>query len=682
MDRRSPGLKALLRPSASVRAMLLLALLMLLASVIATSVLLLDLRQRELAHARGEIGSLNRVLAEQTTRTFEGVALVLRAGQERLSDDFGQRLGLGSVPVQLLLSTRAAGLPQVKSVFVVDHQGFGVNSSRPDFVRGLSMSGRTFFRHFADGARDELFISAPEKARVDAQWTFYVSVRLLDSDGQFRGVLVAAISIEYFESLYDSISLDSVSRIMLLNNEGVLLAGKPQGQAGLVQAGITPVALAALRESSDGVLVSSEEQGPGKRFVAYRQVAKYPLMIGAAVDEAEALIPWWRVAEPIIAGVAMVLAFVLLSTFFMVRNQLRREAAESALKERDEQLRHMVQSVQDAIVVINSERRLVLFNRAAERMFGMPASEAVGCAVDDWLLRCRRQPQGRELQNYLDDAQTAPPGMVLLGMLELLSNDQESPVELSLSTTAVRGQVLVTAVFRDLTERRRAEQELLATNRQLQELSASLQQVREEERARIARELHDELGQLLTGMRMEVSWLGGRLPVDLPLLGNKVGVIKGLIDQTIVSVRRIASELRPLVLDDLGFAAAATWYVDQFSSRTGLPVSLSLPVDDPWLDEAVATALFRILQESLTNVVRHARASRVEVGLVRRGDAWVLSIRDDGQGLVPEAGRNTGIGLIGMRERVNILGGRFSAGPAPGGGTLVEAEVPQQETRK
>jgi PAS domain S-box-containing protein len=342
----------------------------------------------------------------------------------------------------------------------------------------------------------------------------------------------------------------------------------------------------------------------------------------------------------------------------------------------------MVQSVQDAIVIINSDRRLVLFNRAAERMFGMPARAAVGCTVTDWLAGCRRQPQGRELQNYLDDAQTAPPGMVLLGMLELIGNDQESPVELSLSTTSVRGLVLVTAVFRDLTERRRAEQELVATNRQLQELSASLQKVREEERARIARELHDELGQLLTGMRMEVSWLGGRLPAELPQLGSKVGVIKGLIDQTIVSVRRIAAELRPLVLDDLGFAAAATWYVDQFSSRTGLPVSLDLPVDDPWLDEAAATALFRILQESLTNVVRHARASRVEVALVRRGDAWVLSISDDGQGLAPDVGRKAGIGLIGMRERVNILGGRFSAGPAPGGGTLVEAVVPQYETRK
>ncbi|MFZ2268740.1 MAG: cache domain-containing protein [Azonexus sp.] len=678
MQPRSIGLSSILRPSATVRAMLLLPLLMILVTVVATSILLLDLRERELDHAQGEIGSLNRVLAEQTTRTFEGVALMLRGAQERLSDDVGQRLNLASLPVQFLLRTRVSGLPQVKSMFVVNHDGFGVNSSRPDFIHGLDMKQRQFFRHFADGARDELFISAPEKARVDQEWTFYVSTRLVDPAGQFRGVLVAAMNIEYFELLYESISLDSVSRILLLNNDGMLLAGKPQGQAGFKQGGMASGDLSALRNSSDGVLATRE----GTRFVAYRQVAKYPLMIGAAVEEDEALIPWRRIAQPIIAGVAVVIVFVLLSTFFMVRNLLRREAAEFALKERDEQLRHMVQSVHDAIVIIGSERRLVLFNQAAEKMFGMSSGAALGCTVDDWLMRCRCLPPGRALQNYLADALTAPPGMLMFGMLELLGDEQEFPVELSLSTTAVRGQILVTAVFRDLAERRRAERELLATNRQLQELSASLQKVREEERARIARELHDELGQLLTGMRMEVSWLGGRLPPEVPQLGNKVGVIKGLIDQTIVSVRRIASELRPLVLDDLGFVAAATWYVDQFSGRTGLPVSLDLPADDPRLDEAVATALFRILQESLTNVARHARASRVDVGLARRGDEWVLSIRDDGEGLTPAAGRNAGIGLIGMRERVNILGGRFSAGPAPGGGTLVEAAIPQDRTKK
>ena len=671
-----PGLKKLLRPSATVKAPLLLTFLMIVAMLVATSVLLLDLRQRELAHARGEIVSLNRVLAEQTMRTFEGVSLVLKSTQERLADNLGRRLDLDSVPVQLLLQARVSGLPQVKSLFVVDRDGFGVNSSRPDFIHGLSMKERAFFKHFANGATDEMFISAPEQARVDKQWTFYVATRLLDPDGHLRGVLVAAMSIGYFESLYSSINLDAVSRIRLLNNEGLLLAGQPHDDTGFGQPGITPETLAELRSSSDGVVVRHFANEDSGYLVAYSQGGQYPLMVGVAVDEQEALEPWRRIAEPIIVGVIVVAIFVLLATFFMVRNLLRRESLESDLKGRDEQLRQMVQSVHDAIVTIDANARLVLFNLAAEMMFGISAGEAIGCTVNEWLSKSLRRPHGKDLQRYLHEAQQGPAGTVLLGLVELDGDNQEFPVELSLSTTIVRGQTLVTAVFRDLAESRRAERELVATNRQLQDLSASLQNVREEERARIARELHDELGQMLTGMRMEVSWLGGRLPAELPQLAGKVNSIKSLIDQTIVSVRRISSELRPLVLDDLGFAAAAGWYVDQFSARTGLPVTLMLPEKDWQHDGALATALFRILQESLTNVARHAKATQVEVKLELRGENWLLSIRDNGKGFAQNAASSNGIGLIGMRERAHILGGSFSIVSAPGEGTTIEAVIP------
>lgn len=671
-----PGLKKLLRPSATVKAPLLLAFLMIAATLVATSVLLLDLRQRELAHARGEIVSLNRILSEQTMRTFEGVALILKGTQERLSDNIGQRLDLASLPVRLLLQARVSGVPQVKSIFVVDRDGLGVNSSRPDFIRNLPMRQRAFFKRFIDGATDEIFISAPEQARVDGLWTFYVATRLLDAEGHLRGVLVAAISIEYFESLYGSISLDAVNRIRLLNNEGMLLAGQPHDESGFGKPGIAPDLLAELRQSSDGVVVRRVANEASDYLVAYSQGVQYPLIVGVAVGEHEALAPWRRIAQPIIVGVVFVCIFVLLATFFMVRNLLRREALESDLKGRDEQLRQMVQSVHDAIVTIDAGGRLVLFNEAAEKMFGMPAREAIGCTVNEWLDKATRRPHGKELQRHLHEAQHGPAGTVLLGLFELSGESQEFPVELSLSTTIVRGQTLVTAVFRDLAESRRAERELVATNRQLQDLSASLQSVREEERARIARELHDELGQMLTGMRMEVSWLGGRLPAESPQLAGKVNSIKGLIDQTIVSVRRISSELRPLVLDDLGFAAAAAWYVDQFSARTGLPVALSLPDNDLPHDEALATALFRILQESLTNVARHANATRVEVGLALRGEHWLFSIRDNGTGFAQNAGHRSGIGLIGMRERVHILGGSFSIVSAPGEGTTVEAVIP------
>ena len=418
-------------------------------------------------------------------------------------------------------------------------------------------------------------------------------MRLLDGSGRFRGVLVAAMNIDYFESLYDSIHLDFIGRIQLLNQEGVLLAGNPHDDAMFGTAVGNPASLALLREHAGGDVVAvSENGGSEKWFVAYRQVTKYPLLIRAAVDEEEALIPWWRVVRPIAAGVILIIFFVLATTVLMVKNLLRKGTLELALKESDERLRHMVQMARDAIVTLNSARQVILFNGAAERMFGIGAAQAIGNEIGPLLSRRLRQPQCASLLRLLEDGCRSPAGLPSFNIIELQRDEQAFAVELSLSTTTFRGEMLFTALFQDLSERQRAERELLETNRQLQRLSASLQNVREEARARIARELHDELGQLLTGIRMEVSWLGGRLQPDQQLLIDKVGSVKGQIDQTIASVRRIASELRPLVLDDLGFAAAAGWYVDQFSARTGLTVTLDLPEEDPPRGDAVATALF------------------------------------------------------------------------------------------
>jgi PAS domain S-box-containing protein len=666
-----------LRQLPSVRAVLLLSSVMILATLISAALVLVDLRQKELDHARGEIVSLSEILSDQTARTFDGVALMMRATRERLSDEVGRRFELDSEEVRLLLLTRSAGLPQVKSLFVVDQQGFGVNSSRPDYLRRLPMAEREFFSHFVANGSDGIFIGLPQKARVDGQWTYYVSVRLADEAQQLRGVLVAAISIDYFEKLYENITLDFATRILMLDRQGRLLAGKPRNEARFGQLDANPAALAKLRGQPPGhTLIDREELAGGPRFVAYHQVANYPLVISATVDQDDALTPWHRVVRPIAASVALVVLFVVLATLLMARNLLRRGQLEATLKESDEQLRQMVHSVRDAIVTVNSARRVVLFNAAAEQMFGVGAELAIGSEIGELLARCLRPAQLPSLSGYFDQGWRSPPGTALLGSVELLRDEQPFPVELSLSTTTFRGELLLTAILRDLTERRRAERQLLDTNRQLQELSASLQEVREQERSRISRELHDELGQLLTGIRMEVSWLGGRLEEGQQALTQKVGTIKGQIDQTIASVRRMSSELRPLVLDDLGFAAAASWYVDQFSARTGLTVELHLPTDEPQLDDGLATALFRVLQESLTNVARHAEARRVEVRLALRDAEWALSIRDDGIGFARSPGKAGEIGLVGMRERAQILGGEFSVTTAPGAGTLIEIRIP------
>ena len=304
----------------------------------------------------------------------------------------------------------------------------------------------------------------------------------------------------------------------------------------------------------------------------------------------------------------------------------------------------------------------------------------MGSEIERVLSLSLNPPQLMNLQRYLEDGLQSPAGLELIGIIELRCGEQSLPVELSLTTTSFHGEKLLTVIFRDLSERRRAERELLETNRQLQELSAALQIVREEERTRIARELHDELGQLLTGIRMEISWLGGRLLPDQKLLVDKVGAVKAQIDQTITSVRRISSELRPLVLDDLGFVAAASWFVDQFSVRTGIPVQLLLSADDLATGDSVSTALFRVLQESLTNVARHAKATKVEVSLSLVNGIWVLNIKDDGVGFLHDWGKAGEIGLLGMRERAQNLGGNFIVTTAPGEGTLIEVRIPAEKT--
>ena len=233
------------------------------------------------------------------------------------------------------------------------------------------------------------------------------------------------------------------------------------------------------------------------------------------------------------------------------------------------------------------------------------------------------------------------------------------------------------AIKDDISERKQAVDELHESHRQLREMAATLNSLREEEMVRIARELHDELGQKLTGLKMDLSWLEGRLGPDRSTLHDKVGSMKKLIDATVKSVRRISTGLRPLVLDDLGPIAALEWLADDFSRRSAIDVVLDLGMEELDVDDRTATALFRIVQESLTNVARHAGATRVEVSLNFEGERLALKIADDGKGMPAEAlSRKGGFGLVGIRERAFMCGGEFRVSGGPHGGTTVEVDIP------
>jgi len=227
------------------------------------------------------------------------------------------------------------------------------------------------------------------------------------------------------------------------------------------------------------------------------------------------------------------------------------------------------------------------------------------------------------------------------------------------------------------TERDRAEREIRNSREQLRNLSAHLQSVREEERTRMAREIHDELGQGLTALKMDVSWLNRRLLEEDATLKNKLTSMEEVIDRTIETVQKLSGELRPGMLDDLGLAAAIEWQAEEFQKRTGIESEVSLGSEEPVLNRDQSTTLFRIFQETLTNVIRHARATKVEVRLEEQDGKIVLEVTDNGRGITQEEISDPkSFGLIGMRERVEFIDGEVTIVGSPGKGTRITVTLP------
>ena len=243
----------------------------------------------------------------------------------------------------------------------------------------------------------------------------------------------------------------------------------------------------------------------------------------------------------------------------------------------------------------------------------------------------------------------------------------------------LRGRIIGTVgISRDISERKAVADEIALSRAQLRELSHYLQTVREEERARISRELHDELGQTLTAMKLEMSLLLERLPSASPLLKVRVQRLIELVNGSVADLRRIASDLRPLMLDELGLVSAIRWLTDTVAARGHLAIDLAFDREDAAYHGDVSTAAFRIVQEALTNVVRHSGASRVVVSFRHEGGALSIEIIDDGAGITPPstAPARARHGLLGMRERAYMLGGSVVIDNAPNGGTRVLATLP------
>jgi PAS domain S-box-containing protein len=381
----------------------------------------------------------------------------------------------------------------------------------------------------------------------------------------------------------------------------------------------------------------------------------------------------WLTAACICATAAALVAMLLLSA-----EARGRRIADLELRRSEGRLRGIHDSAMDSIITVDDNQRVVLFNDAAEAMFGWRRDEAMGRALDDFIPERFRHLHAAHVEHF-GETRTAARRMggSLRVVTGLRRSGEEFPIDASISQIEESGRRLYTVILRDVTARLASEEALRRSRDDLQALGAAAHMTREQEKSRIARELHDELGQLLTMLQMDVAWCKQALARGNEALETRLDRMQALLKSTIGATRRIAADLRPLMLDDLGLVPSLEWLVENFSQRTGIACTLTARDQELALPKAHASAIFRIVQESLTNIAKHAEASHAEIVLERDDDALVVRVTDDGVGFSPQAPRTPGsLGLFGLRERASLMGGEASIISAPGEGTTIIVRLP------
>ncbi len=345
-------------------------------------------------------------------------------------------------------------------------------------------------------------------------------------------------------------------------------------------------------------------------------------------------------------------------------------------KRAEDLLRSLVDAAPLALLVTNEAGTMVVVNSDTAAIFGYDRSELIGQPFEMLIPENVRDRHATHCAHYLADPQ-APSMGTCKEFCGRRKDGGTVPLEIGLSPIKTGGETFVAAAIVDITERKRAEDNLHASREQLRNLAARLHAVREEERAAVAREIHDGIGQALTALKMDVAWLGDRLPHDQPSLVDRTHAMNSLIDGTLRDVRQLSARLRPAILDDMGLVAAIEWQAQEFARRTGVKLDMTLEATHGGLDPDRITAIFRILQEALTNVARHAKAGHVEIRFYRRGRNVILEVRDDGQGITDKQRDSAeSIGLIGMRERATALDGQLDIRGLDSHGTMVTLSLP------
>jgi len=364
----------------------------------------------------------------------------------------------------------------------------------------------------------------------------------------------------------------------------------------------------------------------------------------------------------------------LINAFAKMTKEIRQ--SQEQLRESEEENRSIVTNAMDGIITFDKTGTIQSFNSAAEKDFYYKEEEIIGKNIK--LLMPEPYPSEHDgyIQNYLNTGVAR-----IIGVPREVPGQRKDgsifPLEISISKMRKEGQQMFIGIARDITERKKAEAQLEQTTEQLRTLFAQQESLREEERERIARDVHDNLGQILMTLKFDLSDLLEKIHPDMKELEEKTRLIIRTVDSTIDSVQKILIEMRPQILDIMGLSPAVEWQALEFQNRTGIVCEIRVSLENIELDKKKSLVLFRIFQEALRNVGRHAKADKVVVKL-EESENYLLEIQDNGCGMDSDKINNVkSLGLLGIRERARSLGGEAVISSIPGKGTTVLVNLPK-----
>jgi two-component system, NarL family, sensor histidine kinase UhpB len=353
------------------------------------------------------------------------------------------------------------------------------------------------------------------------------------------------------------------------------------------------------------------------------------------------------------------------------------QGSQSQLKALQRRYRLIFEMSPVAFCMLEGERMMAV-NRAFEVLFARPEGQSL---QEVSIFELLGDDARRQLEPMLARAIAAGADEPGVQECVLILDGGRRTLELGLAALPNKSRTALQLVLSDVTKRNAERAALEASRLELRQLSASVVRAREGARLHIARELHDELGQRLSALKLDLASLDPQAGAAAHT--ERVAAMLGMLDETMTAVRRIAADLRPLMLDDLGLNAALEWLARESARRMGIEITVRLGLDDPVLDKDGAIAVYRIVQEALTNAVRHARATEVRIELRESRGELVLTVQDNGVGFAPEAARKSGsFGLLGIRERAQLLGGSMQTDNPLAGGARITVRLPLRGPRE